>query len=37
MGGYELISAATDPTGSDIVEAIAEFARVFGDEVDPVA
>ncbi|MGI8696821.1 MAG: plasmid pRiA4b ORF-3 family protein [Mycobacteriales bacterium] len=35
--GYELISAATDPTDPDPVGAIAELARVFGDDIDPAA
>lgn len=35
--GYELISAATDPTRSDHTEAVAEYARVFGSDVDPAS
>lgn len=37
VGGYELIVAATDPTYPDHADAVAEYARVFGDEVDPAA
>lgn len=32
--GYELISAATDPTNPDHTGAVAELARVYGDDVD---
>lgn len=35
VGGYELHSAATDPTRSGHDEARAEFADVYGPEVDP--
>lgn len=33
--GYELIVAATDPTHSDHSDAVAEYARLFGDDADP--
>lgn len=33
--GYELIVAATDPTHSDHADAVAEYARHFGDDADP--
>jgi Plasmid pRiA4b ORF-3-like protein len=32
---YELISAATDPTNPEHADAVVEFERVFGDDVDP--
>ncbi len=32
---YELITAATDPANPDHTDAVAEFERIFGDEVDP--
>lgn len=35
VGCYELISAATDPTNPDHSDAVAEFARMYGDEVSP--
>lgn len=34
--GYELIAAAIDPTRTDHAEAVAEYARCFGDDADPV-
>ncbi|MDP8969416.1 MAG: plasmid pRiA4b ORF-3 family protein, partial [Actinomycetota bacterium] len=33
--GYELIVAATDPAHPDHAEGAAEFARFYGDDVDP--
>lgn len=33
--GYELITAATDPTHADHAAAAAEYARQFGDDADP--
>lgn len=33
--GYELIAAATDPTHADHAEAVAEYTRHFGLDVDP--
>lgn len=33
--GYELITAATDPTHADHADAVAEYARCFGDAADP--
>lgn len=35
VGGYELIVATTDPAHAEHAEAVAEFARVFGDDIDP--
>ena len=35
VGGYDLISAATDPVNPDHCDAVAEFARMYGDNVDP--
>jgi Plasmid pRiA4b ORF-3-like protein len=35
--GYELITAATDPDHLDHAEAVAEFARLYGDDVSPLA
>jgi Plasmid pRiA4b ORF-3-like protein len=32
---YELISAATDPTNPEHADAVVEFERVFGEDVDP--
>jgi hypothetical protein len=34
---YELISAATDPANPDHADAVVEFERIFGDEVEPGA
>jgi hypothetical protein len=34
---YELITAATDPANPDHSDAVAEFERVFGGEIDPGA
>jgi Plasmid pRiA4b ORF-3-like protein len=34
---YELISAATDPANAEHADAIAEFERIFGDDIDPGA
>jgi len=34
---YELITAATDPANPDHTDAVAEFERVFGGEIDPGA
>jgi Plasmid pRiA4b ORF-3-like protein len=36
-GAFELIAEATDPANPDYVDAVAEFARIFGDDVDPGA
>jgi Plasmid pRiA4b ORF-3-like protein len=33
--GYELITAATDPTHADHAEAVAEYTRHFGIDADP--
>lgn len=33
--GYELIAAAIDPAQTDHAEAVAEYARCFGDDADP--
>lgn len=35
VGGYELGVAATDPAHPDHAAAVAEFARRFGDDLDP--
>jgi len=32
---YELITAATDPANPDHAGAVADFAQIFGDDVDP--
>ena len=34
---YELISAATDPANDEHTDAVAEFERLFGDDIDPGA
>jgi hypothetical protein len=36
-GGYELISAATDPGHPAHADAIAEFTRFYGDDIEPDA
>ncbi len=33
--GYELIAAAIDPTHANHADAVAEYARCFGDDADP--
>ncbi|MFI7067872.1 plasmid pRiA4b ORF-3 family protein [Kribbella sp. NPDC050124] len=33
--GYELITAALDPTHPEHAEAVVEYARMYGDDVDP--
>lgn len=33
--GYELISAALDPAHPEHAEAVADYARMYGDDVDP--
>jgi hypothetical protein len=35
--GYELIIAATDPGHADHAGAVAEFARIYGDDISPKA
>lgn len=37
VGMYELLDAATDPTRDNHAEAIAEYKRLVGDEIDPNA
>jgi hypothetical protein len=37
VGAYELRVAATDPARPDHADAVAEFARMFGDDLDPGA
>lgn len=37
VGGYELIAAATEPTDADHAGAAAEFARFYGDDIDPAS
>jgi hypothetical protein len=34
VGGYELVSAATDPLNPDHSDAVAEFERMYGSEFD---
>ena len=34
---YELITAATNPLNPDHTDAVAEFDRIFGDDIDPGA
>ena len=34
---YELITAATDPANPDHADAVADFAQIFGDDIDPGA
>jgi len=36
-GAFELIAAATDPANPDYADAVAELARILGDDVDPGA
>jgi Plasmid pRiA4b ORF-3-like protein len=35
VGGYELLTAATDPTHPDHAEACVEYATMYGPEADP--
>jgi hypothetical protein len=35
VGAYELISAATDPANPDHTDAVAEFTRFYGGDVEP--
>ena len=35
VDGYELITAAVDPTHPGHAEAVADYARMYGDDVDP--
>jgi len=35
VGGYELISAALDPRRPDHAEAVADYARMYGEDTEP--
>jgi pRiA4b ORF-3-like protein len=35
VGAYELICAATDPVNPDYAEAVAEFTRFYGGDIEP--